>query len=287
VSMAALYAGDYPESLIWARKATGVGRERSNGHAIRYALTAEALAQAATGDLGAAERLLLENLDLCRVGDRAWAAMQLETLARIEVTTKRWEQAAEHLGEATRISAEVGEPLKLADCLATAAVWASGASPEAAAVLWGAGRAVAETIFPYRVPLADVVDSTDTVSAEDSGFYTRPMLDVRSRLGTDLARRAEARGVAMGLDELLAFVADTLTGARPTSTGADSLGPKLSKRERQLIALVAEGLTDAEIAEKLFISARTVQTHLDRIKGKTGARRRAELTRLAVREGLT
>jgi DNA-binding CsgD family transcriptional regulator len=45
---------------------------------------------------------------------------------------------------------------------------------------------------------------------------------------------------------------------------------------------VAEGLTDGQIAEKMFISIRTVRSHLDRIRDKTGARRRAELTRLAL-----
>jgi DNA-binding NarL/FixJ family response regulator len=50
--------------------------------------------------------------------------------------------------------------------------------------------------------------------------------------------------------------------------------------------LVAEGLTDAQIAERLVISLRTVRSHLDRIRTKTGARRRADLTRLATTHGL-
>jgi DNA-binding NarL/FixJ family response regulator len=56
----------------------------------------------------------------------------------------------------------------------------------------------------------------------------------------------------------------------------------LSAREREILSLLAEGETDAEIAEKLFISVRTVQSHLDRIRDKTGRRRRADLTRLAM-----
>lgn len=285
LSMAALYAGDYPAALAWARRATSVGRERSNGSAIRFSLTVSVLAEGATGDLGAAERLASENLDLCRhAGDQAQASMQLETLARIEIRTQHTDRAAEHLAEATRISAEIGEPLKLADCLATAAVWVAERSPEHAATLWGAGRAISDLIGPYRVPLADIIDISDRDSADDSAFYTQPMLDVRDRLGPDAAHRAESRGTAMGLDEVLALVGEILVDARPASEAGPT--DNLSKRERQLVALVAEGLTDAEIAEKLFISIRTVQTHLDRIKGKTGMRRRAELTRLALRQGL-
>jgi DNA-binding CsgD family transcriptional regulator len=58
--------------------------------------------------------------------------------------------------------------------------------------------------------------------------------------------------------------------------------PRLSARESELIGLVAAGLTDAQIAQRLFISIRTVQSHLDRIRDKTGCRRRADLTRYAI-----
>jgi DNA-binding CsgD family transcriptional regulator len=65
------------------------------------------------------------------------------------------------------------------------------------------------------------------------------------------------------------------------------VGPaKLSARERELITLVAQGYTDAQIAAQLYISVRTVGSHLDRIRDKTGCRRRADLTRLAFSTGL-
>jgi len=60
----------------------------------------------------------------------------------------------------------------------------------------------------------------------------------------------------------------------------------LSTRERELVTLVAQGRTDAQIAAQLYISIRTVRSHLDRIRDKTGRRRRADLTRLALSEGL-
>ena len=61
-----------------------------------------------------------------------------------------------------------------------------------------------------------------------------------------------------------------------------SLVPDLSEREKEILALIAQGLTDRSIGEELFISASTVRSHLDRIKHKTGLRRRSELTRLAL-----
>jgi DNA-binding NarL/FixJ family response regulator len=61
---------------------------------------------------------------------------------------------------------------------------------------------------------------------------------------------------------------------------------QLSARERELITLVAQGRTNAQIAAQLYISVRTVSSHLDRIRDKTGCRRRADLTRLALTAGL-
>ena len=61
---------------------------------------------------------------------------------------------------------------------------------------------------------------------------------------------------------------------------------RLSARERELVTLVAQGRTNAQIAAQLYISVRTVRSHLDRIRDKTGCRRRADLTRLALRAGL-
>ena len=76
----------------------------------------------------------------------------------------------------------------------------------------------------------------------------------------------------------------TATGPPPAAAGP-GLG-RLSARERELVTLVAQGRTNAQIAAQLYISVRTVGSHLDRIRDKTGCRRRADLTRLALTEGL-
>ena len=62
--------------------------------------------------------------------------------------------------------------------------------------------------------------------------------------------------------------------------------PGLSAREREFVILVAQGRTDAQISEQLYISIHTVRSHLDRIRDKTGCRRRADLTRLALQASL-
>ena len=60
----------------------------------------------------------------------------------------------------------------------------------------------------------------------------------------------------------------------------------LSPREREVLGLLASGHKDSEIADALTVSVKTVRSHLDRIRDKTGARRRAELTTCAIGLGL-
>jgi DNA-binding NarL/FixJ family response regulator len=66
---------------------------------------------------------------------------------------------------------------------------------------------------------------------------------------------------------------------------ADDLS-RLSPREQELVTLVARGRTDTQIAEQLYISVSAVRSRLDRIRDKTGCRRRADLTRLALQASL-
>lgn len=66
----------------------------------------------------------------------------------------------------------------------------------------------------------------------------------------------------------------------------DSSKKALSPREREILAQVASGRTDEEVAVALTVSVKTVRSHLDRIRDKTGARRRPDLTRHAMELGL-
>ena len=64
-------------------------------------------------------------------------------------------------------------------------------------------------------------------------------------------------------------------------------GQVLSGREREVLQLVAEGKTSNQIAEKLHISPKTVETHRQQVMGKLQIKNVAELTKYAIREGLT
>ena len=106
----------------------------------------------------------------------------------------------------------------------------------------------------------------------------------RQALGSGRARAAEDRGAAMSITTAAEY-ALMLTDPGPAQPTAPGSGP-LSAREQELVTLVAQGRTNAQIAAQLYISVRTVSSHLDRIRDKTGCRRRADLTRLALSAGL-
>jgi DNA-binding NarL/FixJ family response regulator len=74
--------------------------------------------------------------------------------------------------------------------------------------------------------------------------------------------------------------------ARPVDGNASRLSLGLSKREMEVLSLVAEGLTNAEIALRLFTSKRTIETHRQNIMDKTQTRNTAALIKLAARQGL-
>ncbi len=74
------------------------------------------------------------------------------------------------------------------------------------------------------------------------------------------------------------FLLDYARATDPTSIQAR---PLLTPREQEVLRLVGQGLTDKQIAEQLFVSPRTVQSHLAHIRQKTGLTRRSALARWA------
>jgi DNA-binding NarL/FixJ family response regulator len=106
-----------------------------------------------------------------------------------------------------------------------------------------------------------------------------------------LTKDADADEIRRAVREIAAgnsYVSPTLAGFLLDSSRArtSAIQIPLSGRERQVLSLLAAGERDQDIADALSISVRTVRSHLDRIREKTGRRRRPDLTRLAIEEGI-
>jgi len=143
--------------------------------------------------------------------------------------------------------------------------------------------AEAITVWAPLTSRAQEITGADTFAYEDR--RAAGLARARQVLGADRARAAHERGAAMSLATIAEYaLLLTVPAAEPLAAAPGS--GTLSARERELVTLVAQGRTDAQIAAQLYISVRTVHTHLNRIRDKTGCRRRADLTRLALQTGL-
>ncbi|HEY1830936.1 MAG TPA: response regulator transcription factor [Acidimicrobiales bacterium] len=101
----------------------------------------------------------------------------------------------------------------------------------------------------------------------------------------DIRRALEAAHAGQGvLDH--AVQARLIQSARPRKPTAAELPDGLTEREGQILILIAEGLSNSEIADQLYVSGATVKTHINRIFQKTQSRDRAQATTYAHRHGL-
>ncbi len=109
---------------------------------------------------------------------------------------------------------------------------------------------------------------------------------LKDLLPEDLAHaiRTVARGHAL----ITPGLASRLAGSalRPERAGAPGEGEELTAREREILGLVAEGLSNREIARRLFITEGTVKNHLSHLFQKMSARRRTEALRRAREQGM-
>jgi two-component system, NarL family, response regulator NreC len=150
------------------------------------------------------------------------------------------------------------------------------------------GARVAEAVLADHPRLAIVV-----LTMHEDDYYLRELFRIGARAfvlkkstGRDLlqAIRSAHRGERYVDPSLGGEVLASLLGAPPVERAA-RLDP-LTPREREICGLLAYGHTNAEIADKLCISERTVETHRTNLTGKLDLRSRAELVRFAIENGL-
>jgi non-specific serine/threonine protein kinase len=141
--------------------------------------------------------------------------------------------------------------------------------------LWWTGAALASGEGRYRSALrlagaADAIARRDSLQLhEQLRKQVHPWLDrARAQVGSANADRLYGEGARLSFDELR----DEALGEADHQRTSP-----LSSRELEIAELVARGLTNREIAARLIISARTVESHVDHIKAKLGFERRARI----------
>ncbi len=123
---------------------------------------------------------------------------------------------------------------------------------------------------------------SDAISAGVSGYLLK---DASSEALIDAARNAVEGRAVIHPQLTRTFIEEANLAAEPGPGDAPATTP-LSKRERQILQMVANGSTTKEVARDLGISPHTVKTHLERIFEKLGANDRAQAVAIAIRTGL-
>jgi len=141
--------------------------------------------------------------------------------------------------------------------------------------LWGAAEAVSRAI---GLPLSPF----DRVHPDYEGMLAA----TRSGLGESAWEAARAEGGAMSPEEAVEYALGTEETGAPSPRETTASSTLLSEREAEILALVAEGLTNPQMAERLYLSPRTVGQHLRSIYRKLGVPSRAAAVREASERGL-
>ncbi|MFI7152469.1 response regulator [Nonomuraea sp. NPDC050022] len=161
-------------------------------------------------------------------------------------------------------------------------------------------------LMDLRMPVMDGVEATGRIVGEHPGIavivlttYTDDesiagalRAGARGYLTKDAGRAeiaAALRSAVAGQSTFAAKVSDRLVEAmhRAPRPKARQLPDGLTAREAEVLALIASGLSNPEIAEALFIGEATVKTHINNAFTKIGVRNRVEATHYATRHGLT
>jgi predicted ATPase/DNA-binding CsgD family transcriptional regulator len=243
-------------------------RRLDDPHGIAGSLYGLAVARP-PGALAAAKGQAEESLDILRrVGDRRTFGKVLWELADINADLGDAVTAAAQFEEALTLFSEFGDRWWSVLVLESAAFLAAATGDiERAVRLLGSADAILVTI---DVPLM----------ARFRARHDRVLAEARRTLGDERFDVAWGEGARLSLPATVELVGEVRAPAGPETPEG------LTARELEVLALVAEGRTDAEVADKLVLSLRTVHAHLRSIYRKLDIHTRSAATRYAIQHGL-
>jgi predicted ATPase/DNA-binding CsgD family transcriptional regulator len=252
--------GDWSGADEYLKQVLQISRDAGNPIGVATSLNNMALGASARGDNVGAAAMLEEALDITRTtGNRLSLGVVLESLARVRLRSGEFDAARPLYREAISTSMELGNQLNIAVCLEGFALLAlkDGDAPRSVTLVAAAHG------FRTRLENEATPDWKDEVT---NGLET-----ARAKLSSQEADAAWQQGAAMNLQEAV----DYAIGAAPVAIRAN--GSPLTGRETQVALLVAEGMTNPEIAKRLRMADRTADAHVEHIRNKLGLRTRSQI----------
>jgi predicted ATPase/DNA-binding CsgD family transcriptional regulator len=292
--------GDYDGARLDAEECARLSRQLGLGIELSTALTTLGLVSGAMGDQASGERYTTESIQVARelqyregtarglnnlamfvsqrgdheqarmlleqswaeiqlAGNRAAAGNILDSLARVSLLLGDQAAARRYYLDSLQQSTKFGDAINIVECL------------EGIALLDVAERDAIRAI--RLISAANVIRLANNFQAMPywAGQVQEGLAAARASLGGPAAETAWKAGAAMSGNEAIHYA----SGAAPSPTNID-LNP-LTGRETQVAALIAEGLTNAEIAARLRMAARTADAHVEHIRNKLGLRSRSQI----------
>jgi predicted ATPase/DNA-binding CsgD family transcriptional regulator len=277
VGVAALQQGDMERANALFEESLKLLREVGNKWGISNVLANLGMASLGRNDHERAGRHFEEALAISReIGDRLSGYVSLYNLALSARARGDHERAAQLYVEGLRLAREMSDKANAAYCLeGLAGLIGERGEPERAARVFGASEALLEAV---GAPLY--------AQAQDRAPYERAINALRSRMGETAFEAAWVEGRQMTLEEAVEYALLEEEETSPPSLRAKEETAGLSAREVEVLGLVAQGLTDSQVAERLYLSPRTVNHHLSSIYRKLGVPSRAAAAREAGKRGL-
>jgi predicted ATPase/DNA-binding NarL/FixJ family response regulator len=302
----ALVQGDLPDARNLLEAGLATAEEAGDVRSVAYASSQLGFVRYYLGEVDRGYALAEKSLTLARQSaDQIGVVLGLTQLGFIDLCSREMRKAADRFSECARLAASSGnvwyqghaqwglavatwllgdpdgaaillrdslysmrvleDPIGVAECLDVLAwIAASQQKPARAASLFGAAEAAWATIPAVIQPAL-------------SAHHDAALDAARAALSAAEYQAAFARGSAMDQADAIAFALEESPRPRPDASPAASSPGQLTLREQEVAALVAQGMSNGQIAATLVISVRTVETHVRHIMDKLGCGTRAQI----------
>jgi predicted ATPase/DNA-binding NarL/FixJ family response regulator len=324
LASAAMLRGDWALVEHALAEAVALRRETGDTLTLSFALSMQSgLLLAARGDLAAARVGMAESARLAReTGMPAETAQAVMGLANIAIRVGEWGEARTHMREAVTIFRQVGDHVRVNAAYSDLAhiERRAGNLEEAqrlyqqTIVVWqefSQRAAVAHQLECFAflaraqeqlVRAARLLGAAEVLRAEldsrmtipEQAEYDREVTALHAQMEAETAAAQWAMGRTMTMEQAIAYAlagevpepGPTLVEPNPVMPSLPTYPGGLTEREVEVLRLLAQGLTYAEIAEILIISRRTVNGHVTSIYSKLAVTKRVEATRFAMEHRL-
>jgi DNA-binding CsgD family transcriptional regulator len=241
---------------------------------------AQAAAQAGEPDLARAALEEMEGRPLGHRGfehelglARAWGAAAAGELSRARVEARETAALAESRGQRALAVRALHELCRLGD--------PAVAAPELSRLAGEVDGPFAAIAAAHAAALAErdgraLLDAAERLAGQDALLAAAEAAHAAAEAHRDAGRAASARAAAARAAVWL----DRCEGARPPTLQGARVATELTPREREIALLAASGLSSRQIAERLVVSVRTVDNHLQRAYRKLGVTRRGDLAQI-------